>query len=153
MQVLLSPQTVKVPETIARREIDSMNLPSAAASGIRRDREASVRYQVHRLRESGANGAVRPPIVQEFLGLDRARLAALGYALDGSTAVGDRFTGTVQALQVIYCGGRPARPELIDVIDERVAFRLLTETRLPRADLLAVPLERLQAQIDGLNPY
>lgn len=130
-----------------------MNLPSSAVTSLRKDRETSVRYEVRRLREDGSNGAARPPIVEEFLALDRARLAALSHALDGPTVTGDRFTGTVLVYQVLRGGGGPARPTLIDVIDERVAFRLLNETRLPRADQLAVSIDRLQARIDGLNPY
>jgi hypothetical protein len=130
-----------------------MNPLSAADAGLRKDRETSVRYEVRRLREDGANGATRSPIVEEFLALDRARLAALSHALDGPTVTGDRFTGTMLVFQVLRGAGGPAKPTLIDVIDERVAFRLLNETRLPRADQLAVSLDRLQAQIDGLNPY
>lgn len=130
-----------------------MDKLSAAAAGLRNDRETSVRYEVHRDRESGAKGVPRPPIVEEFLALDRARLAALSHALDGSTVTGDRFTGTVRIFQVLYSYGKPSKPTLIDELDERVAFRLLNETRLPRPGQLAVSVDRLQAQIDGLNPY
>ena len=90
--------------------------------------------------------------MEEFHGLDRARLAALSFALDGPTVTGDRFTGTVRVVQVIAGGGRAPAPSLIDVIDERVASRLLNEVRLPRADTLAVPVSSLQSAVDALHP-
>ena len=124
-----------------------------AATGIRKERDASVRYEVHREREDGANGAARPPIVEEHLGLDRARIAALSDALDGPTPTGDRFTGLVRIVQVFYSSGIRRTSEVVDEVDERVASRLLNEVRWPRACELAVPLDRLQADADALKPY
>ena len=124
----------------------------AAGTGPRAERDTSVRYEVHREREPGQRGAPRPPVVEEFYGLDRARIAALSYALDGSTIAGDRFTGTVRVFQVFSGGGRARAPSLVDVIDERVASRLLNEVRLPRADSLMVPVSSLQSAIDALHP-
>lgn len=129
-----------------------MSILSAAATGLRRDRETTVRYEVHREREDGQGGAERPPAVEEFLGLDRARLAALSHALDGPTATGDRFTGAVQIFQVLYHCERPSSPKLIDEIDERVASRLLNEVRLPKARDLAVSVGQLQSEVDALLP-
>lgn len=127
-----------------------MNALSLAAAGQRKERGVAVRYEVHRERESGKGGSERGPLVEEFYGLDRARIAALGYALDGPTGTGDRFTGTVRVLQSLRHDDSPARLTLVDVIDERVASRLLNEARLPRADQLAVSIERLQAEVDAL---
>jgi len=129
-----------------------MNPLSAAATGLRKDRETTVLYEVHREREDGKRGAPRPPIVEEFHGLDRARLAALSHALDGPTTTGDRFTGSIRIFLVLYHGERPSAPKLIDEIDERVASRLLNEVRLPRACELAVSVGQLQSEVDALLP-
>lgn len=127
-----------------------MNPKTNPATGIRNDRETTVRYEVHRECEDGRGGLPRPPVVEEFFGLDRARLAALGYALDGPAATGERFSGTVRIYQALCVGTAAGTRTLIDVIDERVAFRLLNETRLPRPGQLALSLEKLQAGIDEL---
>lgn len=129
-----------------------MSILAAAATGLAKGRETSVRYEVHREREDGQRGIPRPPTVEEFLGLDRARLAALSHALNGPTVTGDRFTGTVRIFQVLYRGERPMPPTLIDEVDERVASRLLNEVRLPRANDLSVSAARLQAEVDALIP-
>lgn len=84
--------------------------------------------------------------------MDRARVAALGYALDGPVPVGGRFSGVVRIVQVIYTSGTHCRTELIDVLDERVASRLLNEVRWPHADQLSVPVDRLQSSVDALVP-
>lgn len=112
-------------------------------------RELTLRYEVRRLRETGVRGAERPPLVEEFLGLDRARLAALGYALDGAVPTGDRFTGVVEVVRVTIVGGRRAVVETVDVLDERVAFRVLNGLRLPRAEQMAVSMEQMQAEADA----
>ena len=125
---------------------------SAAATGLIKSRDTSVRFEVHRERGPGPKGAPRSPVVEKFLGLDRARLAALSRALDGPTVTGDRFTGIVRVFRVLYRGERPSPPTLIDEIDERVASRLLNEVRLPRADDLSVPASRLQSAVDALLP-
>ncbi len=106
-----------------------MSILAAAATGTKKGPDATVRYEVHRIREPGQMGAVRLPLVEEFLGLDRARLAALGYGLDGPTAFGERFTGLIRVVQVFYCAGVRGRVEVIDEVDERVAFRFLNEVR------------------------
>jgi len=129
-----------------------MKALSAAATGLKKDRDSTVRYEVHRMRESGENGIARQPLVEEFYGLDRARLAAFGHALDGPTPSGDRFTGTICIVQVIYVSGIRCRSQVIDEIDERVASRLLNEIRLPKAAQLAVTLESLQVEVDALIP-
>ncbi|HEV2080604.1 MAG TPA: hypothetical protein VGR19_12000 [Allosphingosinicella sp.] len=115
-------------------------------------RGVTVRYEVHREREPGRKGAERQPLVEEFYGLDRARIAALGFALDGPTMTGDRFTGLVRVYQAMHLDDSRTRRSLVDVIDERLASRLLNETRLPRADQLALSLERLQGSVDALLP-
>lgn len=115
-----------------------------------RNREQRTYHEVHRLREPGPKGIARAPLVEEHGGLDRARLAALGYALDGPTTTGEQFTGTVEVHQVTTLGDRQVKKELVDVIDERVAFRLLNELTLPRAGRLAVPVERLQEEANRL---
>jgi hypothetical protein len=117
-----------------------------------RGKGVAVRYEVHRECEPGRNGAERQPVVESFYGLDRARLAALGFALDGPTRTGDSFTGVVRVYQAMHIDEHRAKRTLIDVIDERVASRLLNEARLPRADRLAVSLDRLQAEVDALLP-
>lgn len=129
-----------------------MNPLTAAVTGIRKDRDTTVRYEVHRMRESGENGIARQSVVEGFYGLDRARLAALGYALDGPTPNGDRFTGTIHVVQVIYVSGARCKSQVVDEVDERVASRLLNEVRLPNAAQLAISVERLQAEVDGLIP-
>lgn len=112
-----------------------MSILSAAVTGLRKDRDTTVRYEVHR--ERGRDGGARPPAVEEFYGLDRARIAALGYALDGPTYAGDLFTGEVRVVQVLYSSGVRCRTELIDVVDERVASRLLNEVRSVWRDTFA----------------
>ena len=116
----------------------------------RSDKIPVAKYEVHREREPGPRGAERSPLVEEFHALDRARLSALGFALDGPTSSGERFTGTVSVVHVLWNGDRRATAEVIDVFDERVAFRLLNEVRLPRPQDLAVSLDRIQSEIDTL---
>lgn len=129
-----------------------MKALSTTATGARAGGVAAVRYEVHREREPGRGGVERGPLVQEFYGLDRARIAALAHALDGPTTTDDRFTGVVRIFQSMRVDEREAGRTLIDVIDERLASRLLNEARLPRADRMAVSLERLQAEVDALVP-
>lgn len=117
---------------------------------LSRNREQRTVYEVLRPRANGENGAKRQPTVEEFGGLDRARLAAFGYALDGPTTTGDRFTGTVEIHRVTYIGDRVVNSMLVDVIDERVAFRVLNELSLPHAGQLAFPVERLQEEANRL---
>lgn len=124
-----------------------MNPPKDAAQS----KIVSVRYEIHRLRETGRSGQPMQSIVEVFRGLDRARLAALGYALDGPTATGDRLTGVIQIVRVVQGQSREAR-NLIDVIDERVATRLLNEVRLPHADRMTVSVAELQRGVDDLTP-
>jgi hypothetical protein len=136
-----------------------LDLMRSVCTGIRKEKDRTVRYEVHREREDTCEGrqtVPRPPIVEEFLGLDRARIAALGYALDGPAQDGN-LTGVVRIVLKLYSHGhgdrRLDRQELIDVIDERVACRLLNEVRLPRAEELAVSKDQLQADVDALMPY
>ncbi|VWX56954.1 hypothetical protein [Sphingorhabdus sp. 109] len=103
-------------------------------------------YEVHRERASGRG----PAEVEEYSGLDRARLAAFAHALDGPSYTGESFSGTVEIHRVRYLGRQRLRTELIDVIDERVAFRVLNELTLPRADQLHVSVEKLQQEINKL---
>ena len=103
-------------------------------------------YEVHRERASGRG----PAAVEEYSGLDRARLAAFAHALDGPSYTGESFSGTVAIHQVRYLGQRRLRTELIDVIDERVAFRVLNELKLPRANQLHVSVEKLQQETNKL---
>ncbi|MFN3631139.1 MAG: hypothetical protein ACK4XK_13960 [Casimicrobiaceae bacterium] len=119
---------------------------TAATSG----NERGTTFEVHRLREPGEYGAARPPLIEVFAGLDRARIAALGYALDGPTAAGDRFTGRVRVFRVFRIGGDRVNETLVDDLDERVAFRVLNELALPRADAMAVSLERLQGEVSRM---
>jgi hypothetical protein len=106
-------------------------------------------YEVHRERPSGRGSAA----VEEYSGLDRARLAAFAHALDGPRYTGESFSGTVTINQVRYLGRRRLRTELIDVIDERVAFRVLNELTLPRADQLGVSVERLQEEANRIARF
>ncbi|WP_373474295.1 hypothetical protein [Sphingorhabdus lacus] len=110
------------------------------------ERERIIRYEVRREREIGTM-----PAIEQFLGLDRARLAALSYALDGPTYTGQRFTGQLTIHRVTYIQGKICLSELIDVIDERVAFRLLHEMRLPRADKMATTTEQFQRELDAIE--
>lgn len=125
-----------------------MDALKIAGTGERKSKDTTVRYEVHRMREHRGETAA-----EEFNGLDRARLAALGYALDGPTTMGQCYSGLVQIRQVFYLSGVMCRTELIDEVDERVALRLLNEVTLPRADQLAVPLSRIQAEVNALRPY
>ncbi len=120
------------------------------ADTIGRNRDQRTAFEIHRLCEVGERGIPRPPLVEEFGGLDRARIAALGYALDGPTSTGDRLTGRVEVYRLRFLGERLLGRDLVDVLDERVAFRVLNELSLPHADALAVPVERLQAETDRL---
>lgn len=129
-----------------------MDLLAVVATGEKKPKVATVRFETHRMRESGAAGVERPPLVEEFLGLDRARLAALGYALDGPTSIGDRFTGEIRIVQVVRHLGAVRRREVVDEIDERVATRLLNEVRIPRAGDLSVSIDQLQGEVDTLMP-
>ena len=114
------------------------------------NREQRTEYEVLRAREPGQKGVKRCPVVETFAGLDRARLAALRYALDGPTSTGDRLTGRVEIHRVFYVAGKRVGKSLVDVLDERVAFRLLNEVDLPHADSMAVPVERLQEEANRL---
>lgn len=116
----------------------------------RGSKETRSYYEVHRDCEPGKRDVVRLPVIEKFHGLDRARLAALGYALDGPTSTDDRFTGTVRIYRLMAIGETRVKTELVDVLDERVAFRLLNELSFPRADQLAVPVERLQDETNRL---
>lgn len=129
-----------------------MNLLNSAMTGEKKSKDTTVRYEVHRMRETGAGGVERPPVIEEFYGLDRARLAALGYALDGPAASVERFTGVLQVVQVMSHSGTVRRHDLIDVIDERVAARLLNEVRIPHASETSVSIDQLQADVDALIP-
>lgn len=112
----------------------------------------AVRHEVHRQRgvTNQANTALKKPLVEHFNGLDRARLAAFGWALDGPTVTGELFTGIVEIYEVAYVSGQVVRRELVDRVDERVAHRLLNELRLPKAEDMAFSLARLEAQVDRL---
>lgn len=107
-----------------------------------------VVYEVRRLRKSGE------PTIEEHLALDRARLAALSYALDGDWAEnrssGKALTGIVEVHRVFYHGGKWLRSTLVDELDERVAFRLLNEVELPRAGQLSLTVEQFQGPISTL---
>ena len=116
----------------------------------RQSRETRTIYEVRRLREPGKKGARREPDIETFSGLDRARIAGLGYALDGSATDRSFYTGIVEIHHVMTIGDRVVRRDIVDVLDERVAFRVLNELSLPRADAFTVPIERLQAEADRL---
>ena len=118
---------------------------NAAPSGLRGELDSRTRYEVHRERHGGLK-----PTVDEYFGLDRARIAALSHALDGSNQMGERFTGTVTVERVLYFGDRIGRRETVDVIDERVASRLLNELRLPRPEQLRQSFDAVQGEADGL---
>jgi hypothetical protein len=139
--------------------MEQNDLIGSARSGLKLEADCHARYEVHREREGSQLGVPRPPLTEEFYGLDRARIAALGYALDGRSQEGS-LTGTVRIVCKIYrwfgkdkCERRMIYEDLIDVIDERVAARLLNEIRIPRADELAVSMEQLQRDVDALRPY
>lgn len=109
-------------------------------------------HEVHRERPEPKRG-VRPPIVEKFHGLDRARLAALGYALDGAKNAGNEeelFTGLVAIYRVMLQGERELSRDLVDVFDERVAFRVLNDLVLPRPGQLSVSVERLQDEVNRM---
>lgn len=134
--------------------MNQLDLMKAVCTGLRKDKDRTVRYEVHRARSDtrdGKEALQRPPLVEEFLALDRARIAALGYALDGPAQDGG-ITGEVRIVQKLYADGgtRIEREQLIDVIDERVACRLLNEVRFPTAAALAVSKAELQAEVDRL---
>lgn len=123
-----------------------------SAAGVKRSgSERTVRYEVRRERLPGKGGVPVPPHVEEFLGLDRARLAALGYGLDGeSGTTGERFTGIVRIFAVHFVrrgqgGGRVERIQEVEVdaIDERVAWYVTNWMTIPRPEQLAVSLDEL----------
>ena len=110
-------------------------------------------FQVVRERAAGDRGKPREPLVEEFGGLDRARLAALGYALDSFSVKGDCFTGIVRVRRQLLYGDRLLAEEEIDVIDERVAFRVLHEMRLPTPKQLSVAAERFVEEESRLDRF
>ena len=114
------------------------------------ERKFSVRYEVHRERERGRAGVVPPPTIEIFLGLDRARLSALSNALNGPSHTGYKYSGTVRVFEIFYRGSCEFKRALVDVIDERVASRVLNEVRLPRANQLSVSMESLQEEFNDL---
>ena len=120
-------------------------------AGINQNREQRTIYEVRRYRESGEKGRERTAEVEAFPGLDRARLAALGYALDGPTSTGERFTGRVEVHRVLEVGEKRVSTALVDLLDERVACRVLNELALPRADALSVSVDRLQEEANRLT--
>lgn len=107
-------------------------------------------YQVQRERSAGQGDAIRKPTLEEHACLDRARLSPLNHALDGPTATGNMFTGVVSVMRRTYVGERMVANELVDVIDQRVAFRNLYELELPRASELEVAVQQLRAETDQL---
>ncbi len=139
---------MQVPEASAAVADGLMDTSSAATSA---QRDLLLRFEVRRAREPGVRGAERPPTVEEFLGLDRARLAALGYALDGPTHTGERYTGELSIVLVAYVAGARVTEEEVDRLDERVAFRVLNELRLPRCDEMSVGMDRIQAEAEALR--
>lgn len=108
-------------------------------------------YQVRRQRRGGEGGVAREPYIESFPGLDRARLAAFAHALDGPDGPDKTATGVVEICRVRLSGEDVITQELVDVIDERVAFRLLNDIELPRAATLSVPIERLQEEVNRLK--
>lgn len=104
-------------------------------------------YEVHRKRLVGRGTAA----VVEYLGLDRARLAGFAHALDGPSCPAESFSGTIRINQVDYVGQHRLRTELIDLIDERVAFRILNELTIPHANRFSVSIEALQKEVDRLT--
>ncbi|OYW45914.1 MAG: hypothetical protein B7Z08_04815 [Sphingomonadales bacterium 32-68-7] len=134
--------------------MNELELMRSVCTGIKKDKDGTVRYEVHRTRsdtQDGKQAIQRPPLTEEFLALDRARIAALAYALDGPAQDGG-ITGEVRIVQKLYSAGgaRVERETTIDVIDERVAVRLLNEVRLPRAQELAISKAQLQEEVDRL---
>lgn len=90
-----------------------------------------IRYEVRRERRYD-----KPPQVDEHLGLDRARVVALGYALDGPSEAPDFFTGRVEVVKVIRCqsaSGFASTSALMDRLDEAGASVFLNSVELPRA--------------------
>ncbi len=123
---------------------------ASAASRNGGEKDHRTYYEVHRDCEPGKKGVERAPVVEEYGEFDRARLAALGYALDGPTSTGERFTGTVTVHRVVALGQRKLQTELVDCIDERLAFRLLNELVLPHASQLMVSMGKLQEETNQL---
>lgn len=108
-------------------------------------------YEVRRQRRAAEAGKAREPYVESFYGLDRARLAAFAHALDGPDGPDKSVTGVVEVFRIHLNGDRLIREELVDVIDERVAFRLLNDIELPRPNQLSVAVERLQEEANRLE--
>lgn len=131
------------PELIIEKGKSMMSSKGLSTTGNEMHRTI---YEVQRERGAGRG----PSATEEYLGLDRARLAAFAHALDGPSYTGENFSGTVTINQVFYLGQRRLTTELIDVIDERVAFRVLNELTLPRADQLGVSVEKLQEETNRL---
>ncbi len=108
-------------------------------------------YEVRRQRRAAEGGMPRKPYVESFYGLDRARLAAFGHALDGPDGPDKSVTGVVEICRIHLNGDQVIREELIDLIDERVAFRFLNDIALPRPNQLSVAVERLQEEVNRLE--
>ena len=85
----------------------------------------SARFEVIRERRDG-----NPDDVEMHLGLDFARVAALGYALAGRKGP---HTSRVRIRQVWMLDGVRGPETYIDDIDERVASIFMYEVKLPKA--------------------
>jgi hypothetical protein len=103
------------------------------------------------MRQSAHGGVTRSPYVETFHGLDRARLSAFTHALDGPDGPDKSVTGVVEVYRIHRQGSQVLSEEIVDVIDERVAFRFLNNIELPRADQLSVAVERLQEEVNRLE--
>lgn len=114
-------------------------------------RDHSTRYEVRRLRQPSHGGVIRYPYIETFHGLDRARLAAFAHALDGPDGPDKTITGLVEICRIHLNGDQVVKEELVDLIDERVAFRFLNDIALPRPAQLSVPVERLQEEVSRLE--
>lgn len=125
---------------------------TSAPSGLRGAPDCRTRYEVHREHQKGTQSGVAGTDREEFLGLDRARIAALSYALDGPIQEG-RYTGKVSIRRLMYIGDRKVNAELVDVFDERVAHRLLNELEFPKADQFQRSIDSLQGDVDALGAF
>ncbi|WP_100259717.1 hypothetical protein [Qipengyuania seohaensis] len=126
-----------------------MTLPVSAPSDLRGAPDCRTRYEVHREHQKGTQIGVAGTEVEEFFGLDRARIAALTYALDGPQQE-RRLTGNVSIRRLMYIGQRKVKDELVDVLDERVAHRLLNELTFPRSDQMGRSVDSLQGDVNAL---
>ena len=107
----------------------AMSMEPELSPSRRHQPKRSARFEVLREKKPGRG----EPDVEVHLGLDYARLAALGYALEGPKEGAPHYSGRVRIRQVWVTEGVRGPSFDLDVLDESVASRFLYAVEIPRA--------------------